>query len=63
VNPERQNLISKESLFYKCRWSPLEGYSFKGGVDQVFVNGVRKFKNGKILNHSSGQRLLFDARD
>lgn len=62
VSPDRQNIIQKSNLFYKCRWSPLEGYNFKGGVDQVFINGVRKFKNGRVVNQSSGQRLLFNLR-
>ena len=59
VDPYKEQLIQKDQLFYKCQWSPLEGYSFKGSIERVFVNGVSKYKQGRILNQSSGERLSF----
>ncbi len=59
VDPYKEQLIQKDQLFYKCQWSPLEGYSFRGSVERVFVNGVSKYKQGRILNQSSGERLSF----
>ncbi len=60
VDPNRSYVVESKDLFYKCQWSPLEGMTFKGGVDEVFINGIRKFKKGRILNQSSGQRITFD---
>lgn len=60
VDPEKPVSIAKKDLFYKCQWSPLEGYEFKGEVEQVFVNGVRKFRKGRIINQAPGMRLLFN---
>jgi dihydroorotase len=59
VDPNKEHIIKKEDLFYKCQWSPLEGYSFKGAVQRVYVNGIQKYRSGKIINQSSGERLTF----
>ena len=52
--------VTSDSLFYKCGWSPLEGMSFKGKVEQTFVNGNKVFDNGDIINVASGMRLKFN---
>ncbi len=52
--------VTSDSLLYKCGWSPLEGMTFKGKVEQTFVNGNLVFKNGDILNTSVGERLQFN---
>jgi len=61
VDPNKEQLIKKEDLFYKCQWSPLEGYTFRGAVERVYINGVQKYKTGRILNQSPGERLSFTA--
>jgi dihydroorotase len=62
VNPEQEKVVEKKDLLYKCKWSPLEGYTFKGVVEQVYVNGIRKYHKGNIVEQSPGMRLLFDKR-
>lgn len=62
VDPTKEHTITKQDLFYKCQWSPLEGYSFKGAVQRVYVNGIQKYKSGRILNQSPGERLTFTVR-
>lgn len=62
VDPNADMTVEKKDLFYKCAWSPLEGYQFKGKVDQVFVNGIRKYIGGRIINQAPGKRLTFDIR-
>ena len=62
VNPEQEIVVEKKDLLYKCNWSPLEGYTFKGVVEQVYVNGIRKYHKGNIVEQSSGMRLLFNKR-
>lgn len=63
IDPNSIQEVKKSDLMYKCQWSPLEGYKLKGFVEQVFVNGERKYKNGKITNQSPGARLGFYVRD
>ena len=62
VDPNAEMTVEKKDLFYKCAWSPLEGYQFKGKVEQVFVNGIRKYRKGRIINQAPGKRLTFDIR-
>ena len=60
VDPKKRMTINEVNIAYKCGWSPLEGKSFQGVIEQVYVNGQLKVKNGLIINESSGDRLLFD---
>ena len=39
VHPGVEETISKESLLYKCGWSPLEGQTFHTRIERVWVNG------------------------
>ncbi len=52
--------VTPESLKYKCGWSPLEGYTFKGLVEQTFVNGNLAFKDGVCYDNVNGKRLEFE---
>lgn len=51
--------VTPESLKYKCGWSPLEGYTFKGLVEHTFVNGNLAFKDGVCYDNVNGKRLEF----
>lgn len=59
VNPEVEWTIHKDQLYYKCKWSPLEGVTMKGRVDQTYVNGNLVFDQGHIVSEKPGQRLVF----
>ena len=39
VRPGVEETITKESLLYKCGWSPLEGMTFHTRIEHVWVNG------------------------
>lgn len=52
--------VSKDSLLYKCGWSPLEGTEFSAKVTHTFVNGYLAYENGKVSEEKRGERLLFD---
>ena len=60
IDPEVDYKVTKDNIAFKCGWSPLEDFNFKGAVSDVFVNGVHKVKNQKIINDSPGMRLQFD---
>ncbi|MBM3438097.1 MAG: dihydroorotase [Bacteroidetes bacterium] len=55
---ENHQPVTKESLQYKCGWSPLEGHTFKYAPEKVWVNGSLSF-DGAITADLNPQRLLF----
>lgn len=59
VNPHKQTVVKKEDLHYKCGWSPLEGETFHHQIEKVWVNGILKVEQGKLVSDVPGQRLTF----
>ncbi len=60
VNLRKPQVVTKESLLYKCKWSPFEGTTFQSSVITTFVNGNKVFDNNKIFDDCTGDRLLFN---
>lgn len=56
---EKETLVTKENILYKCGWSPLEGRSMPGIIEGTWVNGIRLFENGKVVDDPGGRRLEF----
>jgi len=52
--------VTRESLYYKCGWSPFEGTKFKGQVEDVFVNGNHVYHQGAFDESVNGLRLQFE---
>jgi len=53
--------VSKDNILYKCKWSPLEGYSFNSKIMSTFVNGKMVYDNGKIIeNNKQAMKLKFN---
>ncbi len=59
VDLNRKHTVSKENIYYKCGWSPLEGHTFNSTIDTVFVNGNKVFANGVFREDVKGERLGF----
>ncbi len=55
--PERD---TRESVLYKCGWSPWEGHTFKSTIIGTLVNGELKYWQGQFSSFTPGQRLTFD---
>lgn len=53
--------VNKENIYYKCAWSPFEGYTFPAAVTHTFVSGHLAWQNGVFNESRQGQRLLFKA--
>ena len=51
--------VTKESLLYKCGWSPFEGVTFNSKVSHTFVNGNLAYADGKFAEELYGKRLEF----
>jgi len=59
VDPNKMWTVDKSNVAYKCGWSPLEGFDFKGKVISTMCNGVWVYKNEKFTEEKAGERLLF----
>lgn len=58
VNTKTQ--VSKDTILYKCGWSPLENFEFPAAVTHTFVNGHLVYGNGIWDESKKGERLKFD---
>lgn len=55
----QKTTVTKKSLQYKCRWSPLEGTTFHSAITHTFINGKLVAENGKVTDAPSGMPLAF----
>ena len=60
VRPGEGWTVDAGCIRSKCRWSPLEGHTFRWQVEQTFVNGQRVFDRGCIDDRCRGQELYFE---
>jgi dihydroorotase len=60
VDLDEINIVTKENIFYKCGWSPLEGFQFPATITHTFVNGQLVYGNGKWDESFKGMRMKFD---
>lgn len=60
VDPSKKQMVTKESLLYKCGWSPFEGQEFSSTITHTFVNGHLAWHNGKLNDSVTGKRLSFN---
>lgn len=52
--------VTKDTILYKCGWSPFEGQTFPACITHTFVNGNLVYGNGTWDESHKGQRLQFD---
>ncbi len=52
VRPNVEETVTRESLLYKCGWSPLEGQTFHTRIEHVWVNGDDSGSIGEPLQFS-----------
>ena len=60
VNMNQPLTVSKQNILYKCRWSPLEGFTFPASITHTFVNGHLIYGNGVFDESYMGRRLQFE---
>lgn len=58
-DPDVENTITKDGLFYKCGWSPLEGKTMPGQILGTWVSGIQVFGVDGLVGGPSGMRLRF----
>ena len=53
--------VTKDSILYKCKWSPFEGEVFNSRIARTLVNGEEVFDGNKVLwVPNNAKRLIFD---
>ncbi|MDQ3291125.1 MAG: dihydroorotase [Bacteroidota bacterium] len=62
VNLNKTHTVSKDTIFYKCQWSPFEGKTFRSVITHSFVSGHLAYANGQFDETKHGERLLFDRQ-
>ncbi len=60
VDLEQHTEVKKNTLYYKCGWSPFEGQIFHSKVLHTIVSGNLTYTNGVFNETVKGQRILFD---
>ena len=55
----REWQVDKSNLYYKCGWSPFEGHTFKGQIQQTIVSGHLAYDQGQFDEDQQGMRLSF----
>jgi len=60
VDLNKEQKVTKESLLYKCGWSPFEGKVFHSKITHTLVNGHLVFDGKNVLPEPQGKRLKFD---
>lgn len=60
VDLNAETMVSKQNIWYKCKWSPFEGESFPAAVTHTFINGHLTYGNGQWDESIRGKRLTFE---
>jgi dihydroorotase len=60
VDTRENTKVTKNSLLYKCGWSPFEGETFPASITHTFVNGQLVYGNGLWDESVKGKRLTFE---
>jgi len=60
VDTSSLHTVTKDTILYKCKWSPFEGTTFTSTVTHTFVNGHLIYNKGVFNDAIKGQRLIFD---
>ena len=72
VDPKGTTPVNKDTILYKCGWSPLEsagpggpgagGFSFPAAITHTFVNGHLVYGNNQFNESQKGMRLQFNRQ-
>ena len=55
-------VVTSESLEYKCGWSALEGQRFSSSIYMTMLNGEVVFRDGRLAEQPRGRQLEFEER-
>ena len=59
IDTNTPTLVTKDSLLYKCGWSPFEGVKFNNSINKTIINGRIAYADSKINSVPWGKKLTF----
>ena len=59
VDPKTPTLVTRESLKYRCGWSPFEGTEFSHSIVATWVSGELAYSDGQVHPRPHGKKLEF----
>jgi len=59
VDMQESTNVTKDSLLYKCKWSPFEGHTFPAKIEKTIINGAIVYDNGTFSESKHAQSLTF----
>jgi dihydroorotase len=60
IDTHKPQTVSKETLLYKCGWSPFEGTTFSSTITHTFINGNLLYNKGVFNDEIKGKRITFN---
>lgn len=60
VDLNQKTTVTRDTILYKCGWSPFEGTTFDASIHSTFVNGTIVYANGMVLHTDVGRKLEFE---
>lgn len=60
LDPNKSETVTKDSVHYKCGWSPLEGFAFSSSISHTIVSGHLAYSQGVFNEDVKGKRLMFE---
>ena len=62
VDPDDPKIVERDSVLYKCGWSPFEGQRFSSSIDTTIVNGEVVYRDDALTGAAAGQALICNSR-
>ena len=59
IRPNTPWTVTKETIFSKCKWSPVEGHTYNWKIEKTFANGHVVFDGKEVDTAYRGQELHF----
>ncbi|RYY50126.1 MAG: dihydroorotase [Chitinophagaceae bacterium] len=59
VDLNKPQTILPGNVYYKCGWTPLEGFQMPASITHTMVNGRLVYENNQFNDSHKGQRILF----
>ena len=60
IDTNTPTIVTKDSLLYKCGWSPFEGQKFDNSIYKTILNGNVVYEHGKVNSIPYGKKITFD---
>ena len=60
IDTNTPTIVTKDSLLYKCGWSPFEGQKFDNSIYKTILNGNVVYEDGKVNSIPYGKKITFN---